>query len=75
MKPQGDGPSADARVGWVFAGGGARGAYEVGVCDYIFDEIAADLGRMPPLDVIRGRPLARCTPPAWRRGPMIRGRA
>jgi NTE family protein len=42
------------RVGWVFGGGGARGAYEVGVCDYIFNHVAADLGRMPPLDVISG---------------------
>jgi NTE family protein len=43
-----------ARLGWVFAGGGARGAYEVGVCDYIFERIAADLGRPIPLDVISG---------------------
>jgi NTE family protein len=38
----------------VFAGGGARGAYEVGVCDYIFNQVTADLGRVPPLDVISG---------------------
>jgi NTE family protein len=42
------------RVGWVLGGGGARGAYEVGVCDYIFDEVARDLGVPVPLDVLCG---------------------
>ena len=38
-------PRSSNLVGWVFAGGGARGAYEVGVCTYLFDRIAAELGR------------------------------
>lgn len=42
------------RVGWVLGGGGARGAYEVGVCDYIFDRVARDLGAPLPLDIISG---------------------
>jgi len=42
------------RVGWVLGGGGARGAYEIGVCDYIFDEVARDLGVPVPLDILCG---------------------
>lgn len=42
------------RVGWVLGGGGARGAYEVGVCDYIFDRVARELGTPLPLDVVSG---------------------
>jgi NTE family protein len=41
-------------VGWVLGGGGARGAYEVGVLDYIFDRVARALGAPIPLDVISG---------------------
>jgi NTE family protein len=36
------------------AGGAARGAYEIGVVQYITEEIAADLGRDVPLDIICG---------------------
>ena len=42
------------RVGWVLGGGGARGAYEIGVCDYIFEEVARDLGGPVPLDILSG---------------------
>jgi NTE family protein len=42
------------RVGWVLGGGGARGAYEVGVCDYIFSQVARELGQPLPLDVVSG---------------------
>jgi len=42
------------RVAWVLGGGGARGAYEVGVCDYIFDRVAAELGGTVPLDILSG---------------------
>jgi len=42
------------RIGWVLGGGGARGAYEIGVCDYIFDEVARELGGPVPLDVLCG---------------------
>jgi predicted acylesterase/phospholipase RssA len=43
-----------ARVGWVLGGGGARGAYEIGVCDYIFEQVAGDLGGPVPLDILCG---------------------
>lgn len=48
--PAGDPP----RLGWVLGGGGARGAYEVGVCDYIIDRVAHDLGGPVPLDILCG---------------------
>jgi NTE family protein len=38
----------------VLAGGAARGAYEVGVVQYIVDELGAELGRPPPLDILCG---------------------
>jgi NTE family protein len=41
-------------LGWVLAGGGARGAYEVGVLSYVFERIARDLDRALPLDVVSG---------------------
>ena len=43
-----------ARVGWVLAGGGARGPYEIGVLDYLFDRVAAELRRSLPIDVVCG---------------------
>jgi len=43
-----------ARVGWVLAGGGARGPYEIGVLDYLFDRVAAELRRPLPIDVVCG---------------------
>ena len=49
-RPQNERP----RVGWVFAGGGARGAYEVGVASYLFDRVAGELGRPLPIDVVSG---------------------
>ncbi|HVV51209.1 MAG TPA: patatin-like phospholipase family protein [Polyangia bacterium] len=47
-------PATATRLGWVLGGGGARGAYEIGVCDYIFDEVARDLGAPVPLDILCG---------------------
>ena len=38
----------------MFAGGGARGAYEIGVCRYVFERVASDLGRPLPIDVVSG---------------------
>jgi NTE family protein len=38
----------------VLAGGAARGAYEVGVIDYILGEVRETLGRTPRLDVLCG---------------------
>ena len=38
----------------VLAGGAARGAYEVGVLDYIMSDVARTIGRAPNLDVLCG---------------------
>ena len=38
----------------VLAGGAARGAYEVGVIDYVMDEVARTIGRPPALDILCG---------------------
>ena len=38
----------------MLAGGAARGAYEVGVVQHILEEVARDLGRDPPLDILCG---------------------
>ena len=43
-----------ARVGLVLAGGAARGAYEVGVVQYILEDVARAIGRDVPVDVISG---------------------
>jgi NTE family protein len=61
-------PRSSNLVGWVFAGGGARGAYEVGVCTYLFDRIAAELGRPLPIDVLSGTSIGAihaCALAAW----------
>ncbi len=42
------------RFGVVLSGGGARGAYEVGVLSYLLDELPARLGRALRLDVVTG---------------------
>lgn len=42
------------RVALVLAGGAARGAYELGVVQYIAEMVSADLGRDPPIDIICG---------------------
>ena len=38
----------------VLAGGGSRGAYEVGVLSYLRDQLARRLGRQVPLDIVCG---------------------
>ena len=45
---------APSKVGLVLAGGSARGAYEVGVVQYILEDVARALGRDVPIDVISG---------------------
>lgn len=40
--------------GLILSGGGARGAYEVGVLSYVFGDLARRMGREPKLDVISG---------------------
>ena len=42
------------RVALVLAGGAARGAYEVGILQYIAEEVAHELGAAPPLDIFCG---------------------
>jgi NTE family protein len=38
----------------VLAGGAARGAYEVGILSYVFDEVSRALGAPVPLDILCG---------------------
>lgn len=42
------------RVALVLAGGAARGAYEVGVVQYVLEEVAASLGRDLSFDILCG---------------------
>src|SRR5271166_1360149 len=42
------------RLAMILSGGGARGAYEVGVLWYIFDELTRILGGAPRIDILCG---------------------
>jgi len=42
------------RIALVLAGGAARGAYEIGVVQYIAEEVAAALGGDPPIEIFCG---------------------
>ena len=42
------------RVAMILSGGGARGAYEVGVLSYIFDDLTRIRGAPPRLDILSG---------------------
>jgi NTE family protein len=42
------------RIAMILSGGGARGAYEVGVLRYIFDDLARIRGAPPRLDILSG---------------------
>lgn len=42
------------RLAMILSGGGARGAYEVGVLWYVFDELTRKLGRPPKIDILCG---------------------
>ncbi len=42
------------RTAVILSGGGARGAYEVGVLWYVFDELSRIRGRPPQVDIICG---------------------
>jgi NTE family protein len=42
------------RVAMILSGGGARGAYEVGVLSYIFDDLARTRGAPPRIDILSG---------------------
>ena len=46
--------AGEIRRAIVLSGGGARGAYEVGVLAYLFKELAAKLGRLPRFDIYCG---------------------
>jgi NTE family protein len=43
-----------SRIGIILSGGGARGAYEVGVLSYVFGELVQRAGRVPRIDVVSG---------------------
>jgi NTE family protein len=42
------------RTAFVLSGGGARGAYEVGVLSYLFGDLARQLGGPPRIDILCG---------------------
>ena len=42
------------RLAMILSGGGARGAYEVGVLWYVFDELARLCGEPPRVDILSG---------------------
>jgi NTE family protein len=46
--------SGNRRIAMILSGGGARGAYEVGVLWYIFDDLTRILGTPPRIDVLCG---------------------
>jgi NTE family protein len=41
-------------VGLILSGGGARGAYEVGVLSYVYGELVRRTGKVPRVDIISG---------------------
>src|SRR3954465_4789973 len=47
-------PNGRGKIALVLAGGAARGAYEVGVVQHILEDVARDIGRDPPLDILCG---------------------
>src|SRR5450432_2374963 len=47
-------PTRGGMVGLVLAGGSARAAYEVGVVQYVLEDVARAIGRDVPIDVISG---------------------
>ena len=46
--------SSRRRLAMILSGGGARGAYEVGVLWYIFDDLTRILGAPPKVDILCG---------------------
>ncbi len=54
MNPTPAGTQRKRRVAMILSGGGARGAYEVGVLSYIFDELTRILGAPPKIDILCG---------------------
>src|SRR5438046_5965792 len=63
-------------VALILAGGAARGAYEVGVVMHILTEVAKDIGRPVPFDVLCGTSVGAinaCTLAAHADEPIRRG--
>ena len=54
MPPAQGRPPRSPKVALVLAGGAARGAYEVGVAQHLVEDVAAELGRELPLDILCG---------------------
>jgi NTE family protein len=64
-------------IGLVLAGGGARGAYEVGVLRYVLDELPKRLGRDPPIRILCGTSVGAinaCLLAAYADQPRMRAR-
>jgi NTE family protein len=45
---------ARPKVGFVLSGGGSRGAYEAGIIHYLRTDLAKQLGRHVPIDIVTG---------------------
>lgn len=63
------------KLGLVLAGGAARGAYEVGVLEYIAEDVAKELGRDIPFEVMCGTSVGAinvCCLAAWADEPRAR---
>jgi NTE family protein len=54
MTPQTTATGSRRRAAVILSGGGARGAYEVGVLWYVFDELTRILGAPPRIDILCG---------------------
>src|ERR1700751_1736575 len=62
------------RVAMILSGGGARGAYEVGVLSYIFDDLKRVRGAPPRLDILCGTsvgPINACSLAAHLADPVL----
>ena len=51
--PSSSAPSS-RRLAMILSGGGARGAYEVGVLSYVFDDLTRVRGGPPRIDILSG---------------------
>ncbi len=63
------------RLGLVLAGGAARGAYEVGVLEHIVEDVARELGRDIPFEILCGTSVGAinvCCLAAWADEPRSR---
>ncbi|TMQ27874.1 MAG: hypothetical protein E6J90_01460 [Deltaproteobacteria bacterium] len=47
-------PFTRPKVGFVLSGGGSRGAYEAGIIHYLRTDLAKQLGRHVPIDIVSG---------------------